>query len=257
MVHLEEISNFNEKIWQNFSIDKCLEKSPSIKSYKLKKENLINCDLQFNKKCKSVNFVYAFYEVYSISKEPRIRKSIGIIDIFEDSELSLNSINYDQPNDLNQPKFEPLGPVGYIIESPAIKFKWQREHISNKIKNKTSSFELIDLIKVAISFNAALKLAISLELNCNLDDLITDFDINENYLFCYIQDNFEEGNGICTEIFDLIQNDELGFIRKAKSILNQNCCINYCENCILLPRTPPNYVASGLLDKKYGIFLFE
>lgn len=146
----------------------------------------------------------------------------------------------------------PLGPIGYKISTHVLRLICSKSHLEERLSAlpNTEKIEKL-LVSAVITFQQAFKKAVSVILHCELGDFDCYWNMDGENVYFYVYDTFEGGSGITKRVFE----DWTGaqrVLENIKQTLSMNCCSDYCERCLILPRTPEFYLRKGLLNKQIG-----
>jgi hypothetical protein len=98
-----------------------------------------------------------------------------------------------------------------------------------------------------ISLEQALQRAVAVSVNVELDDFEVRSSIDDESLTVAVVDGRSGGNGVAWEIAETLHSQILPEVEEVLACEN---CHSYCEECLLLPRTPAFYLDNNLLDKQ-------
>lgn len=229
-----------------------------IKNDSVQPSSLLIGDISFY-----VDSIAKFVPVFRIKyrgQRPSYRESLAT---FDDVDLETGN-----------PIKVPLGPVGFEYNTHILSLALDRDYAEEKMEEYVESQNLkIDdtqptnpvmesLIKALTTLSFCLRKTACLLQTCDLDDILTSWTLQKQHCYLFLFDNVEGGNGITYSIYsdlrDTIQrtNDfsKTELFKQMWSILEQKCCPDVCEECLLLPRTPQHIME--MLDKKVGSALF-
>lgn len=202
-----------------------------------------------------VNFVPAFRVKYR-GQKPRYCESLATFD--------------DVDPKTGNPVKVPLGPVGFKYATHIFSFTIDRNHAEEKIRNhlKSQNIEIDEvglkklvmenLIKGLTTLSFCLRKTACILQTCDIDDVFNSWKLKKKHCYLFLFDNVEGGNGISHSMFSDLR-DTIGktgdfnkteLFKQMSAILEQKCCPDVCEECLLLPRTPQHVME--MLDKKVG-----
>jgi hypothetical protein len=226
-----------ENAWKSIPI-KSLHEETTIK---MKSGLQIGCfqSIEFGEK-EITFFVPAFWETY-LTGISKVRESCGTYRDLESGKVVSR----------------PLGPVGYKLQTQVFKLTCDKEKLEEKIllrKQLTSNETMHCIISAALTFQQALKKGVCITLESELDDFDCHWTMDKEHVYFYAYDAFEGGSGLAKQIF-IDWNSTKLILSNIKETLSSNCCLSFCEKCLLLPRTPDFVIRKGFLDKQNGLLL--
>jgi hypothetical protein len=169
------------------------------------------------------DFVYAFERRHSSSTSPEIRLSEAEVGPRESVD-------------------EQFAPVGQQYKTSGLALAFDRGTIAERFPGE------VHWSVVTASFEQALERAVAITGRFDLGDFQVSSTIDENAFKVVIADGQFGGNGVAWYL-----ESELSTALNQALIDIVDCdnCTKYCEQCLLLPRTPPFYLENDLLNRKY------
>jgi hypothetical protein len=207
----------------------------------------------FTSACFYVDFVSNYVSKFRLKyagQRPDIKDSMAAIDDIDHK---------------GNPIKKPLGPVGFSFKTQILSFKVNRKKVEERIcpivasaDSASNNMFIEALISSLITISYALKKAVCILQTCDLDDVETSWGVYEDHCYLFLFDNTEGGNGITYLVFSELKEDlnakgdlmHTRLFTQISEILTQKCCLDACEECLLLPRTPNHIV--DLLNKQLG-----
>ena len=101
--------------------------------------------------------------------------------------------------------------------------------------------------QLIVSLQQACKRAIAIQGRFDLADFDVTANLVDDTLRLTVTDGRQGGTGVSWQLREFLRD---GFTTQIKEIVSCNNCRHYCEECLLLPRTPASYLDSGLLDRQ-------
>lgn len=214
----------------------------------------------------------AFNKMYRTSKEPKLYYSQAFIENIElgDEEefnfLSLDddlSIDWDQELDRIRPQYHP---IGFKFQTLGIKITMKVNDINslvvnyygNKLDDKAKVEDLSNNILVALfSIQQSLKKIVSIYAETNISDFEVCFTFDEENINFYLVDNREGGNGVSRRVFESLVTDHKIYHILENGVLNCEDCLHYCDNCLLIERTPEFLLKKNLLDHLLIKYIYQ
>jgi len=169
------------------------------------------------------DFVYAFERRHGSSSSPEICLSEAVV----------------EPTDA---AYEQFAPVGQQYQTSGLALAFDREAIEERFPGE------VHWSVVTASFEQALKRAVAITGRFDLDDFQVSSTIDEDAFKVVVADGQFGGNGVAWH-FESELSTALN--ETLVDIVDCDNCTQYCEQCLLLPRTPPFYLENDLLNRRY------
>ncbi|MHA1280966.1 MAG: DEAD/DEAH box helicase [Promethearchaeota archaeon] len=243
----------------------------SPESYEILKNNKIrfyniNSEIEYGK-LKITKSTLAFLKKYRNSSESRFYFSQGIIENieenFENDEYLLNSdIDLNLLNELEDSN-NNFKPVGFNFQTMGINIKIKKTKIEEIIRYYINEYYLDDLddfhtfFTLLYSIQQSLKKIISLYTESDLNEFDVFFTFSDDFINFYIIDNAEGGNGISKRVFNSLNSDNEIYSFLENGILNCKECLDFCDNCLLIERTPEYIVRKRLLNHNLLKYIYD
>ena len=96
-----------------------------------------------------------------------------------------------------------------------------------------------------ISLEQALTKAVAVETQSDQDDFRVKVTATGDDVRVYIVDNRQGGNGIATQVDRHLD----AVVDEVRNVVDCDECSGYCENCLLIERTPATYLDNDLLNR--------
>lgn len=169
------------------------------------------------------DFVYAFERRHSSGSSPDIYLSEAAVEPMDSA-------------------YEQFAPVGQQYQTSGLALAFDRETIEERFSGE------VHWSVVTASFEQALKRAVAITGRFDLDDFQVSSTFDEDVLKVVVTDGQFGGNGVAWHL-----ESELATTLNETLIDIVDCdnCSQYCEQCLLLPRTPPFYLENDLLNRRY------
>lgn len=135
-------------------------------------------------------------------------------------------------------------PIGRQFQATGIQFDFPKAEIAERLD---TSGEDVPWAALMVSFEQALQRAIAVSVNVELDDFEVRSSIDNESLTVAVVDGRSGGNGVAWEVAETLHSRILPEVEEVLACEN---CYSYCEECLLLPRTPAFYLDNDLLDKQ-------
>jgi len=135
-------------------------------------------------------------------------------------------------------------PIGRRYQATGIQFDFDKSEIAERLD---LSGEDVPWAVLMVSLEQALQRAIAVSVNVELDDFEVRSSIDDESLTVTVVDGRSGGNGVAWEVAETLRSQ---ILPEVKEVLACENCYSYCEECLLLPRTPAFYLENDLLDKQ-------
>lgn len=183
-----------------------------------------------------VSFVPAFIEKHF--GQMKVKPSQALVDI--ELDVDFNDIDLEE-------EIDNFGSIGYDFTTQIVQFDLPLEKIMTQLKLQFNE----ELIACIISLIQALKRSVSINVNCELQDFDISWIMGKENLVLNIFDTSEGGNGVSYNVYKIfVESSENKIIEEINSMLNKPCCSSFCSDCLLLPRTPENYIRFNYISKQ-------
>jgi len=137
---------------------------------------------------------------------------------------------------------EEIGHIGYKVESEGVEISFNFKDFSELYENKSQN--------AAATLEQAIRKSVGVITESELSDFSVNHSFSKEKVKFHIFDKREGGTGI-SKLFwqELNENDGRRFRSILKDIATCDHCSKYCDSCLLLDRTPKEYLRDDLLDK--------
>ncbi|WP_435362362.1 DEAD/DEAH box helicase [Haloarchaeobius sp. DFWS5] len=169
------------------------------------------------------NFVYAYERFHPSSDGAKILQS----------EAEIHSMSEDAPS---------YAPIGTQYTTSGIRIEFPMSEVAAAFGSDTVRWP-----QFLVSLQQACKRAIAIQGQFDLADFDVMVNLVDDTLQLTVTDGREGGTGVAWRLREFLRE---GFTDQLEQIANCNNCQHYCEECLLLPRTPASYLESGLLDRQ-------
>lgn len=139
---------------------------------------------------------------------------------------------------------EAYAPVGRQFQATGIKFEFAKQNIADRLGFTVDDVPWAILM---VSLEQALQRAIAVTVKVELDDFQVKSSVDDGSLTVTVVDGRSGGNGVSWEVAETLESEVLPAFEDVVGCTN---CHQYCEECLLLPRTPAFYLDNNLLDKR-------
>ena len=169
------------------------------------------------------NFVFAYERFHSSSDDTTILRS----------EAEIQSQSEDVPS---------YAPIGTQYTTSGIRFEFPKEAVIDAFGS-----EAVPWPQLLVSFQQACKRAIAIQGRFDLADFDVMAGLADDVLQLTVTDSRQGGTGVAWRLKEFF-GDELS--SQISEIVTCDNCQHYCEECLLLPRTPASYLEGGLLNRQ-------
>jgi Lhr-like helicase len=143
---------------------------------------------------------------------------------------------------------EEFVPIGQQYQTSGLTIEFEKAAVEDRFEGE------VYWSAVTASLEQALRRAIAIAGRFDLDDFQVNSTVTADYLRVTVADGQFGGNGVTWQLgHDLAAMLE----EPLQDVILCDGCTQYCERCLLLPRTPPFYLEHDLLDRTLLRRLFE
>ncbi|QSG02810.1 DEAD/DEAH box helicase [Natranaeroarchaeum sulfidigenes] len=186
------------------------------------------------------DFVYAFERWHTRGSDKEVLRSEAVIERDEASGSTGGSWR-DRMDDVEEEMYRPVGQQyftqGLTINLDGTEFQTRYE---------TLSHESVSWPQAMVSLEQALEKAIAIVAECDRDDFRVKASMTGDEIVIRIVDSRQGGNGITWQVLDQLDAVE----RRVREVAACERCTDYCDECLLLARTPAFYLDNDLLDRR-------
>jgi hypothetical protein len=199
----------------------------------------LDADLTFGQ-LEVTDFVYAFERWHSRSSEKDVLRSEAIIERDETGE-SAGSSWRSRMDDVETEMYRPVGQQ-YFTQGLTIRL----DETAVRKRFETTAHESVSWPQALVSLEQALEKAIAIVAECDRSDFRVKTATTGSEVLVHVVDSRQGGNGITWQVFDRLDAVE----RRVREVADCDRCSNYCDECLLLARTPAYYLDNDLLDRR-------
>ncbi|WP_254863100.1 DEAD/DEAH box helicase [Halovivax gelatinilyticus] len=200
----------------------------------------IDCSVEYGQ-FELTDFVYAFERGHSASPSTEILRSQALIEK-DEGETSKSGLSWRDR--LEQAQEEMYRPVGQQHHTQGLRLEFDREEVSERydaVTHPTASWP-----QLLTSLEQALDRAIPVVVKCDRSDYRVKASVSEDAVEVSIVDGRQGGNGIGWHVYENL--DEVA--DHVVDVADCQRCVDYCDECLLLSRTPSHYLENELLDHR-------
>jgi ATP-dependent helicase YprA (DUF1998 family) len=193
-----------------------------------------------------IDFIYAFEQFHSRRSGKETLYSEAVIDSGgetdpDDPDASLD----DLLREVDQTTYRP---IGQRYHTRGLKFRIDRETLHARFQEYARSDSTAAWPQALVSLEQSLEKAIAIIAECDRDDFRVKVTDTGEDIELFVVDSREGGNGITWQLFESIQ-EGAALEQRVREIASCTNCAGYCDECLLLARTPAFYLEKDLLNK--------
>jgi ATP-dependent helicase YprA (DUF1998 family) len=201
----------------------------------------IPCELVYGER-DVTDFVYAFERWHRAGAQKEVLRSEALIE--QDGQRDTSSLSWrERMEDVQEEVYRPVGQQ-YFTQALTIRFDagafWQRvEQLGHDTASRAQALT---------SLEQAVTKAVAIVAECDQDDfrVSTRVGQDDDQIDLYIVDSRQGGNGISWQAQDRLHAVET----RVREVAGCDRCVDYCDECLLLQRTPGYYLDNDLLDSR-------
>jgi ATP-dependent helicase YprA (DUF1998 family) len=199
----------------------------------------LDCDVEYGHR-DVTDFVSTFERYHSASSGKELLRSEALIE--QDTSTSSGSASWqEQMEDVQQELYRP---VGQQYGTRGVTLRFDEAAMRNRIE--PVSHETASWAQALTSLEQALKRAISVVTESDQDDFRVVSRTHDGEVAVNIVDARQGGNGVSWQVYDRLSTVE----RQTTEVADCHRCVDFCDECLLLERTPAHYLENGLLDRR-------
>jgi hypothetical protein len=184
------------------------------------------------------DFVYAFERGHSSSPSTETLRSEALIE--RDGGRNTSGQSWEER--LDDADTEEYAPVGQQYHTQGLTISFDADTLEGRFEqldHETASWS-----QALTSLEQALNKAIAVSASCDLSDFRVKAVKTKNEVTVQIVDSRQGGNGITWQVLQGLADVET----QAQSVADCDRCRDYCDECLLLSRTPAYYLENDLLN---------
>ena len=135
-------------------------------------------------------------------------------------------------------------PVGQQHHTQGLRLRFDRGAIADRFDHVTHS--TASWPQLLTSLEQAFDRAIPVVVKCDRSDYRVKASITENSVEINIVDGRQGGNGISWHVEESLAE----VADRVVEVADCDRCVDYCDECLLLSRTPSHYLENNLLDHR-------
>jgi len=186
------------------------------------------------------DFVYAFERRHTNSPDKTILRSEALIE----RESSSSTEDQSWEDMLEDVEEEVYRPVGQQYHTQGVTVRFERDAFEERYERTTH--ETKSWPQALVSLQQALEKAIAIVAECDRSDFRVKAMRTANTVDVHIVDSRQGGNGVTWQVLQSLSDLEARVVEVADC----DRCVDYCDECLLLARTPAYYLEKDLLDRR-------
>lgn len=199
----------------------------------------VPCELVYGER-EVTDFVYAFERWHQAGKDKEVLRSEAVIE--RDASTDTSDMSWrDRMEDVQDEMYRPVGQQ-YFTQGLTLRFEASdlRQRFA-QVDHETASWA-----QALTSLEQALEKAVAVVAECDLDDFRVSTTTSDSHVNVHIVDSRQGGNGISWQVHDRLQR----VANRTGEVAACDRCLDYCDECLLLERTPGYYLENDLLDRR-------
>lgn len=200
----------------------------------------LNCATEYGQ-FELTDFVYAFERGHSMSSSTEILRSEALI---EQDDKGGSQPELSWRDRLDEAEEEMYRPVGQQHHTQGLRLEFDRDAVAERfveVSHPSASWP-----QLLTSLEQALDRAIPVVVKCDRSDYRVKASVSEDTVEVFIVDGRQGGNGISWHVHEGLQE----VANHVVDIADCERCVDYCDECLLLSRTPSHYLENDLLDHR-------
>lgn len=122
-------------------------------------------------------------------------------------------------------------------------------HPIDRLQAKLGTDDNAVAISAAYSAGYGLRAIVSRKLGIDSLDIQCSVTMSRRFVRLIVHDADVGGAGLSHAVYEDIED----FLRETRYSLDDCVCSDYCEQCLLLPRTPTHLIEEGVLNRFHGL----
>ncbi|WP_224333534.1 DEAD/DEAH box helicase [Haloprofundus halobius] len=198
------------------------------------------CEVEYGQ-YEITDFVYAFERGHSTSPDTTVIRSEALIE--EDESETSSSSGLSWRDRLNEAEAQKYRPVGQQYHTQGLTLRFDRKALEeryNHVSHDTKSWP-----QALTSLEQALQRAVAIVAECDRSDFRIKSTTTGDTVKISLVDSRQGGNGITWRV-----QESLTQVGARVDEIADCDCVSYCDECLLLSRTPAHYLENDLLDHR-------
>jgi|AntDeeMinimDraft_5_1070356.scaffolds.fasta_scaffold01905_2 hypothetical protein len=186
------------------------------------------------------DFVYAFERWHTRGSDKEVLRSEAVIER-DEAGGSTGSSWEERMADVEEETYRPVGQQ-YFTQGLTIRF----DEAAVRERYATLAHDTVSWPQALVSLEQAMEKAIAIVAECDRDDFRVKASTTGTDVVVHVVDSRQGGNGITWQVLDRLSAVE----RRVREVADCDRCTDYCDECLLLARTPAYYLDNDLLDRR-------
>jgi superfamily II DNA/RNA helicase/rubrerythrin len=199
----------------------------------------LSCDVTYGQ-LEVTDFVYAFERWHSQSSDKEVLRSQAVIERDGSSSETGGSWR-DRMDDVESEVYRPVGQQ-YFTQGLTLRF----DQADVRDRYEQATHEPVSWPQALVSLEQALEKSVAIVAECDQSDFRVKTVTTDEEVLVYIVDSRQGGNGISWQVFDQLDAVE----QRVWEVTDCDRCEDYCDECLLLARTPAYYLENNLLNRR-------
>lgn len=208
----------------------------------------LSCEVEYGQ-YELTDFVYAFERGHSNSPNTDVIRSEALIEAEEGKETTTGELSWRDR--LDEAEAEQYRPVGQQYHTQGVAFHFDLDEV--KARYEQASHESKSWPQALTSLEQAIQRAVAIVAECDRSDFRIKSSVTDDAVEVFLVDSRQGGNGITWRIHESLSSVET----RVREIAHCDRCVDYCDECLLLSRTPAHYLENDLLDHRMLASLVE
>ncbi len=200
----------------------------------------VPCEVEYGQ-YELTDFVYAFERGHSNSPDTKVIRSEALVEEDESEGASTSGLSWRDR--LDEAEAQQYRPVGQQYHTQGLILRFDRETLEKRYEQATH--EPKSWPQALTSLEQALQRAVAIVAECDRSDFRVKSTTTGTKVEVSLVDSRQGGNGITWRI-----HESLGEVETRINEIAECDCVAYCDECLLLSRTPAHYLENNLLDHR-------
>lgn len=186
------------------------------------------------------DFVYAFERRHTSSPDKTILRSEALIE--QESDTATAEQSWEEM--LEDVEEEIYRPVGQQYHTQGVTIRFDRDVFEDRYEH--ASHETKSWPQALVSLQQSFEKAVAIVAECDRSDFRVKAIRTADSIEINLVDSRQGGNGVTWQVFRSLTDLET----RVAEVADCDRCLDYCDECLLLARTPAYYLEKDLLDRR-------